>query len=503
MPKRVLLAGLFHETHTFLDERTSLAQFQVRRGDELLIAEDDASPLAGVMQVARSRGWTVLPSIDLRAMPSGIVEDEVLEHFWSALADVVRRELPRGLDGVYLVLHGAMCCRSQPDVEGEVLERLHRLLDGAAADGVVVPVCGVLDLHCNYSARMARYSHGLVAYRENPHTDAQESAVRAAVLLDRLMASGERPTTVFQPTDLVWPPTGVGTANDPMKALEAQAREIEHSHAEMLAVNVLAGYSFADTPDTGVGFSAVTVGDPAVAARELRGLRDWAVEHKQLGNVTDLAIEQVMPKLKQHAKGPVLLVEPSDNIGGGAPGDGTGVLRALLKHQVENSGAVIADAQAVAALEGVAVGGRTTLSIGGKGSSLDAGPVTLEVELLSTSDGRFELEDRHSHLASMHGVHIDMGPCAVVRHRFSTDGPGVRILLTSRKMPPFDLGQWRSQGIAPESLSVIGVKAAVAHRRAYDKIAQASYTVDTPGPCSSNLRTLPFRLIRRPVYPLD
>ena len=32
----------------------------------------------------------------------------------------------------------------------------------------------------------------------------------------------------------------------------------------------------------------------------------------------------------------------------------------------------------------------------------------------------------------------------------------------------------------PESFSVIGVKAAVAHRRAYDRIAAASYTVENP-----------------------
>ncbi len=50
---------------------------------------------------------------------------------------------------------------------------------------------------------------------------------------------------------------------------------------------------------------------------------------------------------------------------------------------------------------------------------------------------------------------------------------------------------------------MIGVKAAVAHRRAYDPIAKPSYTVDTPGACSSNLRALPYRHIRRPVFPLD
>jgi microcystin degradation protein MlrC len=137
------------------------------------------------------------------------------------------------------------------------------------------------------------------------------------------------------------------------------------------------------------------------------------------------------------------------------------------------------------------------LDIGGKGSRLDKGPLSLEVDLLWTSDGKFELEDKQSHLASMAGDHFDMGPCAVVRHR------GITILLTSRKTPPFDLGQWRSQGIEPAKLSVIVVKAAVAHRRAYDPIATRMIWVDTPGPCTSNLRSLPYRHIHRPIFPLD
>jgi microcystin degradation protein MlrC len=80
---------------------------------------------------------------------------------------------------------------------------------------------------------------------------------------------------------------------------------------------------------------------------------------------------------------------------------------------------------------------------------------------------------------------------------------GVSVLLTSHKTPPFDLGQFRSQGIQPEEFSWIGIKAAVAHRRAYDPIAAASYYVETPGPCSSNLRQFPYRHLRRPIYPLD
>jgi microcystin degradation protein MlrC len=47
------------------------------------------------------------------------------------------------------------------------------------------------------------------------------------------------------------------------------------------------------------------------------------------------------------------------------------------------------------------------------------------------------------------------------------------------------------------------VKAAVAHRRAYERIAARMLWADTPGPCRSDLTRLPFKKVRRPVFPLD
>ena len=66
-----------------------------------------------------------------------------------------------------------------------------------------------------------------------------------------------------------------------------------------------------------------------------------------------------------------------------------------------------------------------------------------------------------------------------------------------------DLGQWRSQGIDPEKLSMIGIKAAVGHRRAYDPIASASFTVSTAGPAPPTSTRLPYKGCAGPVYPLD
>ena len=70
---RILVAGLFHETHTFLDGVTSLADFQIRQGEEMLMCKGDASPLGGVLEAAAEWGWEVVPTTDYRATPSAIV----------------------------------------------------------------------------------------------------------------------------------------------------------------------------------------------------------------------------------------------------------------------------------------------------------------------------------------------------------------------------------------------------------------------------------------------
>ncbi len=483
---RILFAGLFHETHTFLDGITGLESFHIARGEEISRCRGDSSPMGGALEFAEEAGWEVIPTVDYRATPGATVSDAVVSVFWRELAERV----PQMLDGVFLVLHGAMVSQSCADVEGEILARLRGLVG-------LVPVFGVFDLHANFTQRMADAANCLVAHRENPHTDGREAARIAAGLLQRSLTSGVTPQMAWFHPAIVWPPTGTATAAEPMRGLEAFARQLEAENPALWAVSVCAGFAFADTPDTGVSFVIVTSGELEAAHEALRCIGALAEQQAEAGNVSDPPINDVLGGLDPGAPGLTVLVEPSDNIGAGAPGDGTGALRALVARGVQNAAVAICDPAAVARLSRAAIGDKLTLLAGGRGSVLDAGPLRLEVELVRVGSGLFELEDKNSHLASMAGDRFDMGSCAVVRHA------GITILLTSERTPPFDLGQWRSQGIEPTDLSVIVVKAAVAHRRAYDPIAARMLWVDTPGPCTSDLRSLPYRHIRRPIYPLD
>ena len=193
-------------------------------------------------------------------------------HSGASSTTALRRELQgSGLDGIWLALHGAMVTTECADPEGELLGRI-RAVPGADA----LPLFGAFDLHATFTAEMARHADALVAYRENPHTDARETAMRSAHLLKRALDTGVRPHMLSRTAPVIWPPTGTGTADRPMRDLEDLARRIEAQDPEIWAVNVIAGYSFSDVPDAGVSFSLVTTGSDESAEAALAQLVETA-----------------------------------------------------------------------------------------------------------------------------------------------------------------------------------------------------------------------------------
>ena len=134
---------------------------------------------------------------------------------------------------------------------------------------------------------------------------------------------------------------------------------------------------------------------------------------------------------------------------------------------------------------------------GAKFDNFHGNPIKLKALIAHLSDGKFELENKKSHLASMMGVNINMGLCSVLKNEKLT------LLLTSIKTPPMDLGQLKSQGINPEDAKFIIIKAAVSHKDAYDPIASKSFYIDSQGLCTSNLKRLPFKKIGSKIISID
>jgi microcystin degradation protein MlrC len=162
----------------------------------------------------------------------------------------------------------------------------------------------------------------------------------------------------------------------------------------------------------------------------------------------------------------------------------------LLETDKKNILAIINDPEAAISCHKKNIGDNINLLIGAKVDSFHGNPISINAKIEFISDGKFELENKNSHLASMMGDQIDMGLSAVIKNE------KVRILLTSIKTPPMDLGQLYSQGIDPKDANFIIIKAAVSHKDAYDPIASYSFYIDSKGLCTSNLKRLPYKKIQ-------
>jgi microcystin degradation protein MlrC len=275
---RVFVAGIFHETHSFSGETTGFEGFEIHRAAEITARRGDASQIDGFLSVAEKHGWEVVPSVVYTGGASGTVDHEVFEKFWSEVKPVLEKALAQGLDAIHLSLHGAMVTSACDDPEGELMARI-RNTPGAES----LPIYCVGDLHATLTPRMGALSDCMIFYRECPHIDAFDSAVLTSELLARCLKTGVRPKHLVLVTPIVWPPTGTGTKDGPMRALEDAARRMEAEIPGVLAVNIVGGYAFSDVPNAGVAFSVITEGDVAAAQEGLRELAQIAWDMREDG----------------------------------------------------------------------------------------------------------------------------------------------------------------------------------------------------------------------------
>ena len=487
MSKNIFLAGIYHETHTFLEQKTNLDDFIIYKSQEIIDKNlGNGSPTDGFLEYALAEKWNIIPSIQMAAIPSGTVDSRVTSFFKSNLFHYLDINFSK-LDGIFLVLHGAMVSEDHDDFEGDLLFDIKNFLEERK---ISIPIVAVLDLHANVSKKMIDCSSALYAYRKNPHSDARDSAIQASLLLNKLIHNNQV-TQIYLSSQYILPPTGVGTANDPMKTILKRAKEIEEKETDILCINVMAGYSYADIPDCGFSLNCTTRGDPNISLKYLKELLSILENKIKFAYPIEKKLNEALLDIEslENINGPILLIEPSDNIGGGTPGDGTDLLEGLLKTDKKNILAILNDPTSSQKCHQKKIGDIVELFIGAKKDSFHGQPLAFKGKIEFLSDGEFELHNKNSHLASMMGSHISMGKSAVIKN------DRIKVLLTSIKTPPMDLGQLYSQNINPEDSDFIIIKAAVSHKDAYDPIAGYSIYVDSMGLCTSNLERLPYKKI--------
>jgi microcystin degradation protein MlrC len=485
---KLFLAMLSHETNTFSTIRTDRVQFEARHlhyGGELLETfGGTATCLGGMIEVAGRHGARLVPSVGAAAAPSGLVAKEVYAEIKGRLlADLAAAG---GVDGVLLDLHGAMVVEGIDDGEGDLIGAVR------LAVGPSVPVAVTLDFHGNVSRAMAAGADLLHGYKTYPHVDMAERGVEATERLLDVIAGRLRPTWALRAPPLLPPLGNQGTARGPMRRLYDLAAEMEQD-PRVISISIFAGFPHADIPDAGLSVYAVTDRDQALADALADRLARVAWEHRHEFIHSAPPVREAVARAVAAPRHPVILADMADNTGGGAAGDGTEILRELLR--VGARSAVVAclwDPAAVRECARAGVGARLSLTLGGKVDDRHGAPLPVTGRVRALSDGRFV------HKGPMaRGLPGKLGPTAVL------DVDGVTVVLISHRCQTLDPEMLRCVGLDPLDHRIVVVKSTIHYRAAFEPIAAEIIEVDAPGLSSSNLARFAFERIRRPIFPLD
>jgi microcystin degradation protein MlrC len=427
----------------------------------------------------------------------------VFEHYVDLVQEALQGE--GALDGLFLALHGALTAEPPHDGgEASLLRSIRRVV------GAELPIVATYDFHANYtdwecSALLP------VPLDTNPHIDAYERGREAADLLARMLANTIHPVTLRIGVPILGPNIGQSTwSHDPDEEQRLPLFRLNQMRAELEAVPqvlnlaIQGGFGYADVDYAGMSVIATTDGDPELAERMAQRLARelWAVREEIRTVRRVWPIEAGIRSALQHATGPVCLVDLGDDPGSNATADSPVVLDALLQAGVRNSALTIRDRRAVEAAHAAGVGATLTLEVGAEIDQRFYEPVSVTGRVVHLDDGRYEVRgpthggwgrETRPEAFRMESV----GPRATLRTDDDID------IVFSCRMTGKDQDFFRSAGVEPTTKDVLVVKSNQAHRASFDPIVTANIELDTPGICTVSYTSLPFRSLRRPIFPID
>ena len=485
---RAFIAMLSHETNTFSTLPTDRAAFDTRRrmyGGELLeVYRGTGTCLGGMIDGAARRGLTLMPSLAAAASPAGGVTKDFYEEAKARICADLRAA--GRLEGVLLDLHGAMVTEHAEDGEGDLLRAVREVV------GPGVPIVVTLDFHANVTAEMVRHATLLHGYKTYPHVDMAERGREAAERLADVLAGTARPTVAYRQPRLL-PPLGAQlTARGPMRRLYDLADEMERD-PRVLTVSVFAGFPLADIHDAGLSIYVATNNDPALAATLADRLEAVAWENRHEFQHRAVPVPEAVAQALRLEERPIVLADIADNTGGGASGDGTEILRELLRVSAPSATvACIWDPAAARACHAAGLGATVSLDVGGKVDDRHGAPMTMTGRVAALSDGAFVHKG-----PMMTGLPGRLGPTAVLQ------AGGVKVILISHRWQTLDPEMIRIAGIDPTQERILVVKSTIHYRAAFEPLAALIIEVDAPGLSSSNLERFTFSRVRRPIFPLD
>ena len=467
---RIGIGGIAHETNAFSNVPTDEALFRklsYQENQEIIAGHTGVrSYIGGFIDEANVQGLILVPTLFTNANPSGRIPTHTLDTLRDRLVSMLWDEHQKQpLDAIALNCHGAGASDGYHDIEGEILRAVRERF------GKEIPVGIVLDLHANVTPEMVEYSDILVGVKCYPHVDMYESARVMLGLLANIVRTGKKPCKrhIALPWHLA--PTFGVTLTGPAHKMQQLTIRLEQEIPGLQQVTFFHGFTYADIPQCGVTVTAMADTQEAADAAALEVARTaWNDRHTF--PFPTLSAEEAFDKAEKAEAFPVVINESSDNPGGGAPGDGTFLLREMLKRNHPGSAfGHICDPEVAQLAAKAGVGSTISCLLGAKTDNLHGEPIALENAYVKTvCDGRFI---NRSPMGGGSVTNLDLS----VRLQVGN----VDIVVSSRPRQTMDKGPFEMVGINYTEMRYLGLKSSQHFKGWWKDHAGAIITCDPPG----------------------
>jgi len=203
------------------------------------------------------------------------------------------------------------------------------------------------------------------------------------------------------------------------------------------------------------------------------------------------AEEAVALALKAPKK-PALVHESADNPGGGTAGDGTDLLRELLRVNVPSAFGFIFDAEVAELAKQAGEGSRISCLLGGKTDKLHGEPIRLtDAYVRCVSDG-----------CSIRQNPMGLGRRDCLGTTACLEVGNVQIVVGSLRSQTFDEGPFTTVGVNWRDKEIVALKSAQHFKGWWGDRVETIIPCESHGVMTANLRLLTFARANTNYYPL-
>lgn len=478
---RLFMATLSTETNTFAAMPTAMSGFQAYFLRHGTATQEPPNLMTEALHEWRARGealgWQITESLAAIAEPAG----RTVAACWHALRDEILSDLSSagGADIVLLQLHGAMVAEGEDDCEGDLTARIR-----AAHPKAVIAIS--LDHHCHLTTRMMEACDLIICFKEYPHDDATARAAELFDLAHRTARGDIRPVMRRQPCGMI---NMYLTKAEPMRGYTDTLSALEEQPG-ILSVSLVHGFPWGDVGDVGAQTLVITDDDAPLAEHHATRLADAFYALRAAVSCHTTSLDAALDQAAATPRGPVVLADMGDNSGGGAAGDSTFMLCALLERGLTNiATGLYWDPGVVRICEDAGEGSDLSLRIGGKTGPLSGDPVDVQARVMRIRSGL--------------GQHLGKGVEPLGVMVWLRCAGAVDIVVNDLRTQVYHPEAFTQLGIDLSAKSIVTVKSLFHFYAPFAQIASRIIQVATPGGTCPEFSAIPFTQMTAPFWPRD